>query len=244
MKIGKIVRQRPCPHLPLKTTTKTALWLSSSWDLSSVFADPEKEWINVRIENPSFFSSPIIFSKKDDVFLIPGAGGHIIASWDHHNQSSKNPPKLQSLLFQNIPKLSKTKRDILDSCYSCCTSEHVVGSKPTGEIFMVKLYRKFARMMYDGTARLRTEALMVFKLDDERNAVYTQDIGDLCIFLTRSEPFCLPSSFSLTLCRPNCVKIMDLDENKIFKLSDQNWNCSRWQAPVEYVRYASTWYWA
>lgn len=178
------------------------------------------------------------------MFLIPGAGGHIIASWDHHNQSSKNPPKLQSLLFQNIPKLSKTKRDILDSCYSCCTSEHVVGSKPTGEIFMVKLYRKFARMMYDGTARLRTEALMVFKLDDERNAVYTQDIGDLCIFLTRSEPFCLPSSFSLTLCRPNCVKIMDLDENKIFKLSDQNWNCSRWQAPVEYVRYASTWYWA
>ncbi|CAF1762736.1 unnamed protein product [Brassica oleracea var. botrytis] len=133
----------------------------------------------------------------NDVFLIPGAGGHIIASWDHHNQSSKNPPKLQSLL-----------------------------------------------MMYDGTARLRTEALMVFKLDDERNAVYTQDIGDLCIFLTRSEPFCLPSSFSLTLCRPNCVKIMDLDENKIFKLSDQNWNCSRWQAPVEYVRYASTWYWA
>ncbi|CAH8392236.1 unnamed protein product [Eruca vesicaria subsp. sativa] len=196
----------------------------------------KEEWINVRIENPSFFSSPIIFSKKHGVFLTPGAGGHVIASWDHHNPL----PKLQTLRFQNLPKLSKTKRDILDSC---STSEHLVESKPTGEMFMVKLYRKFASFMFGTAANLRTEALMVFKLDDEGNAVYTQDIGDLCIYLTRSEPFCLPSSFSPTLCRPNRVKIFDIDEDKFFKLSDQKWNCSR-QTPLESFDCSSgTWSW-
>ena len=43
-------------------------------------------------------------------------------------------------------------------------------------------------------ARIRTKALMVFKLDDEGNTVYTQDMGDLVMFLSNSEPFYVPAT--------------------------------------------------
>ncbi|CAA7051635.1 unnamed protein product [Microthlaspi erraticum] len=49
---------------------------------------------------------------------------------------------------------------------------------------MVKWYKKTVPKTIDGIERLETEALMVFKLDGKGNAVYTQDIGDLVIFLT------------------------------------------------------------
>lgn len=45
--------------------------------------------------------------------------------------------------------------------------------------------------MYGTAAKIKTEAVMVFKLDDNGNAVYTQDTGDLYIFITESEPICL-----------------------------------------------------
>ena len=59
--------------------------------------------------------------------------------------------------------------------------------------------------------KMKTEALMVFKLDEEGNAVYTEDIGDLVIFLSRAEPFCVPAS-SFPGMYPNRVEIFDVDE--------------------------------
>ncbi|CAA7051650.1 unnamed protein product [Microthlaspi erraticum] len=65
---------------------------------------------------------------------------------------------------------------------------------------MVKWYKKTVAKTIQGIERLETEALMVFKLDGKGNAVYTQDIGDLVIFLTKSEPLCVPASSF-----PTCV---------------------------------------
>ncbi|KAL1215723.1 hypothetical protein V5N11_024264 [Cardamine amara subsp. amara] len=175
-------------------------------------ATSNSEWINVRISNPCFFSSPVMFSKKDDMFRIAGSGGHLIGSWDLHKHS-----KLQSLRFQNLPELTKTKRDLLDSCY---TSQHLVESKTTSETFMVKWYKKTQNII-KGIPRMKTQAIMVFKLDDEGNAVYTQDIGDQSIFLTMSEGFCVPRSSHLCRRLLNRVKIFDLYEDRYYKLADQ-----------------------
>ncbi|ESQ42856.1 hypothetical protein EUTSA_v10015326mg [Eutrema salsugineum] len=170
-------------------------------------AADQSEWTNVRIENPCFFSSRVMFSKKDDMFRIPGSGGHLIASWDLRAKKT-HKPKIHKLRFRNLPKLTKSKRELMDSCL---TSVHLVESTTTGEIFLVKLYKKTA----SGTVRLETKALMVFKLDDEGNAVYTQDIGDLVMFLSKSEPFCVPaSSFPhLPYLDPNSVELCDVDED-------------------------------
>ncbi|VVB15962.1 unnamed protein product [Arabis nemorensis] len=59
---------------------------------------------------------------------------------------------------------------------SCCTTEHLVESITTGETILVKWYKKTAEII-DGIAKMKTQEVMVFKLDEQGNAVYTQDIG-------------------------------------------------------------------
>ncbi|KAF3535372.1 hypothetical protein F2Q69_00019620 [Brassica cretica] len=60
---------------------------------------------------------------------------------------------------------------------------------------------------------------MVFKLDGEGNAVHTEDIGDLVIFLSMSEPFCLRAS-SFPVLFPNSVESLDYWENVTVELAD------------------------
>ncbi|AED96694.1 hypothetical protein AtNW77_Chr5g0141441 [Arabidopsis thaliana] len=214
------------PHCQTQIVTNVSMSSSSPEDENCVvavkFLGPQisfcrpaqrnSEWINVRIANPCFYSSRVMFSEKHDLFRIPGSGGHIIASWDLHKDKHKNP-KFQRLRFQNLPKLTKTKREVMDSCYK---SEHLVESRTTGETFLVKWYRK---AVWRGMSKLSTKALMVFRLDDEGNAVYTKDIGDLCIFLSKSEPFCVSLSSLPRMFFPNNVEYMDADEDGYFNLA-------------------------
>uniref|UniRef100_A0A0D3BMT3 KIB1-4 beta-propeller domain-containing protein n=1 Tax=Brassica oleracea var. oleracea TaxID=109376 RepID=A0A0D3BMT3_BRAOL len=107
--------------------------------------------------------------------------------------------------------------------HSCFTSEHLVESRSTGETFLVKLFRQTV----DGTSlkvkgtKLKTKGVMVFKVDDHGNAVYTQDIGDLAIFLSKSETFCVRAS-SCPGVIPNQVNILDVREVAFFKLTDSS----------------------
>ncbi|KAG7538632.1 hypothetical protein ISN44_As13g023760 [Arabidopsis suecica] len=221
------------PHCQTQIVTNVAMSSSSPEDEDCVvavkFLGPQlsffrpaqsnSEWINIRVKNPCFFSSPVMYSKKDDMFRIPGSGGHLIASWDLHKHGEKT--KFQRLQFRKIPNMTKDNKRLLDSC---CKSEHLVESRTTGETFMVKLYKKTPET-WDGIAKkMQTVALMVFKLDDKGSLVYTQDIGDLSIFLTKSEPFCVPSS-SFPDMYPNHVNVLDVDETAIVNLAEQKWNC-------------------
>ncbi|KAH0937651.1 hypothetical protein HID58_005112 [Brassica napus] len=115
--------------------------------------------------------------------------------------------------FENLPP--KLPTPLMDSC---CMSQHLVESTPTGETFLVKQYRKTAKIV-EGVAQMKTQFLMVFKLDDEGNAVYTQDMGDLTMFLSMSEPFCVPST-SFPGLLPNYVYILDFDETAMVSLVD------------------------
>ncbi|XP_018440555.2 uncharacterized protein LOC108812718 [Raphanus sativus] len=171
------------------------------------------EWTNIKIENPCFFSSRVMYSEKDNMFRIPGAGGHLIGSWDPCNPS--DDPKLHKVVFQNLPKLPMAIHELMDSCF---TSEHLVESRPTGETFLVKMYKKTAKNK-KGVSILKTEFLMVFKLDDEGNAVYTQDMGDLAMFLSMSEPFCVTAS-SFPGLYPHWVYIYDYDDMGFVSVAD------------------------
>ncbi|CAL9243344.1 unnamed protein product [Arabidopsis halleri] len=222
------------PHCQTQIVTNVAMSSSSPEDEDCVvavkFLGPQlsfcrpalknPEWTNIRIQNPCFFSSRVMFSKKYDMFRIPGSGGHLIGSWGLHTQKP-TPPKIHKLRFQNLPELTKTKRELL---HSCCTSEHLVESRPTGETFLIKWYRRTPAKPIKGMATMKTKALHVFKLDEKGNAVYTQDIGDLCIFLSKSEPFCaLASSFPPGLrsdhhLLSNHVYILDVDEFGVVEL--------------------------
>ncbi|XP_010478410.1 PREDICTED: uncharacterized protein LOC104757371 [Camelina sativa] len=216
------------PHCQTQIVTNVAMSSTSPEDEDCVvavkFLGPQlsfcrpgqsnSEWTNVRIENPCFFSSQVMFSKKHGMFRIPGSGGHLIGSWDLHKQY-KNIPKIQKLRYQYHPGQMKTTPELLN-LYS--TSEHLVESRSTGETFLVRWYRDIIDSI-DGAAIMETSVLRVFKLDEEGNAVYTEDIGDLCIFISRSEPFCVPAS-SFPGMLPNKVHIFDFAEVGLVDLAD------------------------
>ncbi|CAF2093156.1 unnamed protein product [Brassica napus] len=177
-------------------------------DLSSAFCKPagqSPEWTNIKIENPCFCSSSrVMFSDLEDT------------SSGHGTLAGSDDPKLHKVQFQNLTKLHMATRELMDSCF---TIEHLVESRPTRETFLVKQYKKTAKNK-EGVDIMKTEFLMVFKLDDEGNAVYTQDMGDLAMFLSMSEPFCVPaSSFPGSMFRNNVI-IYDYDEMGIVDVSD------------------------
>ncbi|CAA7060807.1 unnamed protein product [Microthlaspi erraticum] len=208
------------PHCQTQVVTNIAMSCSSPEEDDCVvaikFLGPQlsfcrpaqrnSQWINIEIRNSSFYSSPVMFSKKDEMFRMPSSGGHLIGSWDLHRHMHK--PKLLNVRFRNLPKLTKSMCQLLDSCYR---SEHLVESPGGCGTFMVKWYRKKTR----GLHKMKTKAVMVFKLDDQGNAVYTQDIGDVSIFLSRSEPFCVSTAAGsyLSPVDPNHVYIQDYDEH-------------------------------
>ncbi|KAG2310589.1 hypothetical protein Bca4012_025091 [Brassica carinata] len=169
-------------------------------------AQSKPEWTNIKIKNPCFYSSRVIFSKKDNMFRILGDGGNLIGSWDPSNP--RDDPKFQSVRFTNIGKPTNAEQNLMDSCSK---SEHLVESRPTGETFLVKQYKKIAENK-EGDAIMKTEFLMVYRLDDEGNAVRTQDMGDLVMFISMSEPFCVRST-SFPGMYTNNVYIYDYDEN-------------------------------
>ncbi|KAG7534906.1 hypothetical protein ISN45_Aa08g024090 [Arabidopsis thaliana x Arabidopsis arenosa] len=110
------------PHCQTQIVTNVAMSSSSPEDEDCVvavkFLGPQlsffrpaqsnSEWINIRVENPCFFSSPVMYSKKDDMFRIPGSGGHLIASWDLTKHVNK--PKFQS----SFPDMYPNHVKILD----------------------------------------------------------------------------------------------------------------------------------
>ncbi|VVB00979.1 unnamed protein product [Arabis nemorensis] len=175
-------------------------------------AQTNPEWFNIKIENPCYFSSPVMFSKKDDMFRIPGSGGLIIGSWDPRTFHHK--PKVQRLRFPCFPIVSRTGSKLMDSCLRI---EHLVESRSTGEIFLVKWYKKTLKI--NNRVQTTTQDIMVFNVDEKGNAVYTKDIGDLCIFLSNSEAFCVPAS-SFPRMSSNEVHLFDADEATVLTLAD------------------------
>ncbi|KAL1215780.1 hypothetical protein V5N11_024318 [Cardamine amara subsp. amara] len=166
-------------------------------------AQNNSEWINIYIEDPCFSRSTVIFSKKDYMFRIYGINGlgcHVIGSWDLRQH--KHTPKLQKLRYQTFPELTEAEPELL---VSCNWTLHLVESRSTGETFLVRWYKKVL-------------GCLVFKIDEQGNAVYTQDIGDLCIFLSKSEPFCVPAS-SFPGLFPNSVYIYNFEEIGVVRLA-------------------------
>ncbi|KAG7535428.1 hypothetical protein ISN45_Aa08g028680 [Arabidopsis thaliana x Arabidopsis arenosa] len=170
------------------------------------------EWTNIRITDPCFFNSRVMYSTRDEMFSMPASGGAYIGSWnlgeDIHNH------KLKQLRFPKFPEMVQSEWELLNSY---CTSEHLVEFEPTGETFLVKWYTKSNCRR---TGRVETQRFMVFKIDEKGNAVYTTDIGDRSILLvSKGEAFCVQPS----LCdnKPNnviCFK--GLDDYGIAHLGD------------------------
>ncbi|XP_019090606.1 PREDICTED: uncharacterized protein LOC104737884 [Camelina sativa] len=215
------------PHCQTQFVTNVAMSSSSPEDDDCIvavkFLGPQlslcrparkdsSEWVNIRIEEPEFFSSRVMYSRRDKMFSMLGSGGAHTGSWDLGQHMHK--PKILSLsFFTTLPEFFQSELQILDSC---CTTEHLVESRPTGEMFMVKT---FIERNMEMERRMETRHTMVFKLNEMGKATYTEDIGDLCIFLSKSEAFCLKASSS-GHCR-NTIYYIENNERGTFNLKNK-----------------------
>ncbi|KAG2320232.1 hypothetical protein Bca52824_013445 [Brassica carinata] len=157
-------------------------------------------WTNILIPFDCSENSNLMYSKRDQRFYLPAPGGNYLCSWD---LNFNNDPKFNELVFHNLPKLPHSGWEVLHSCFR---EDHWVES-PSGPSFLVRWY---STAPYQ---RGKDPIVMVFREEDQvtekgtRNMCYTEDIGDLCIFLSKSDPFCVVASSCPGL-KPNSIYLM------------------------------------
>ncbi|CAL9237245.1 unnamed protein product [Arabidopsis halleri] len=132
-----------------------------------------------------------------------GSGGFKTQS--HYFDQSKEIltcPKMKELRFCNLPELTQSEWELLDSCSP--PTAHLVES-PSGQRFLIKWYAQNYQPGEIMTFLCRgTKRFMVFREEEDMNMCYTEDIGDLCIFLGGSEPFSVKAS-SFPGLKPNSI---------------------------------------
>ncbi|XP_013614694.1 PREDICTED: uncharacterized protein LOC106320894 [Brassica oleracea var. oleracea] len=173
-------------------------------------------WSNIRISDPSFFSSHVMYSKRDEMFSMPSSRGHYTRSWDLVRHMKE--PKLQMLMQppeDQIPRMTKRAWQRLESC---CTKQHyLVESSHTDETFMLKWYTQSRPTLNVW------DHFLLLKIDKEGNALYTKDIGDLCILLSRSEPICIPAKLNRRA--KNCIYMLTEHEFAIVGIGSNQKFC-------------------
>ncbi|KAL0698543.1 hypothetical protein Bca4012_054665 [Brassica carinata] len=214
------------PHCQTQIVTNIAMSSSSPEDEDCIvavkFLGPQLslcrpaqrdcKWSNIRITDPSFFSSHVMYSKRDGMFSMPASGGNYTASCDLGRHV--NEPKIQMLsypkqrVFEDLylstgecfEKEFLRKFDWKYTDWSCRMEHYLVESSRTGETFLVKWSKDINPL--DG--RSEVDMFLVLRIDEEGNAVYTKDFGGECIFISKAESFCLPAA-CLRDKRPNCI---------------------------------------
>ncbi|KAG7598607.1 hypothetical protein ISN44_As06g028350 [Arabidopsis suecica] len=168
----------------------------------------DKSWTNIEIRSVEssvkWETANLMFSKRDQRFYLPVPRGNFLFSWDLNLENNESP-KFHELIFRDIPELDESEWGMLDAC--CGRSEYLVESASSGERFFVKwyVYGDFSSSheRYD----YMTKRFMVFREEETTKGpymCYTEDIGDVCIFLSKSEAFCIEASSCPGL-KPNCI---------------------------------------
>ncbi|KAG7615917.1 hypothetical protein ISN45_At04g014590 [Arabidopsis thaliana x Arabidopsis arenosa] len=208
------------------------------------------KWINMKFMSQCINPlSSLMFSKRDQRFYIPSYGGNYLCYLDlnskegddHFNSRQENgQPSFIDLDYENLPE-SVFKQ--LAGVSSCSKTDHLVES-PTGQLFLVKWFVEDVEDLCDNTPMHVTKKFMVFRANEasdekKKTMIYTEDIGDLCIFLGHSEAFCIPASTSCGL-EPNCIYFVG-NNFGVYDLTTET--CSTFYTSVRPLKNVSFPYW-
>ncbi|VYS63927.1 unnamed protein product [Arabidopsis thaliana] len=147
----------------------------------------------------------LLGSQLKKKFYVPTPGGNILCYLDPHSEDDDLIDFVE-LEFDDLPK--SVFQELADVS-TCSRTDHLVES-PTGQLFLVKWYGEDLEDIDNTTLYNVTRKFMVFKEGEKpscvytKKMIYTEDIGDLCIFVGHSEAFCVPASSSPGL-KPNCI---------------------------------------
>ncbi|CAA7034000.1 unnamed protein product [Microthlaspi erraticum] len=177
----------------------------------------DSEWTHIRVP---FFASSMTYSAADQKFYL-----HTRARKEEYegpidliNTTSSDFPQVS--LYQSFP-LSDIPESRQEELISTFKTTHQVES-PSGDSFLVywcdELLNKQGMEStlskeppHKRSYRRKPRGFLVFRQDPEKRiASYTEDIGDLCIFLGRSEAFCVSATEYPGL-NPNSVYYAGVD---------------------------------
>ncbi|KAG5378776.1 hypothetical protein IGI04_026618 [Brassica rapa subsp. trilocularis] len=112
-------------------------------------------------------------------------------------ETSNLIPELHQVVFRDLPELAESEWGLLDMV--CCRTEHC---------YLNKRERNYAQgYPWSEKFKYMIRRFMVFREEETpqgRYMCYTEDIGDVCIFLSMSEAFCVQATSCPGL-RPNSI---------------------------------------
>ncbi|KAJ0238721.1 hypothetical protein HA466_0238940 [Hirschfeldia incana] len=190
-----------CPDQDQEDFTVAAKFCGTHISVCKPFFD--LEWIHIATSLPLVPASELMYSKRDKAFYFTSVKGLYIGSLHLSDNKKKNKIKYQEVRLCNFPKIPG---EMLDRCFA---SKHLVES-PSGDLFLVKWYAQCTHTKEDnGEAEgihSKTRRFMVFREEEKSRGYfsYTEDIGDLCIFLSKGEALCVSSSMYPGL-KPNSI---------------------------------------
>ncbi|CAN8291225.1 unnamed protein product [Cochlearia groenlandica] len=172
--------------------------------LSYCMPNRDLEWKTIDTPFSYDFDSHILYSPKEEMFYLLTTGCAYMAALDLKN--NKKNPNFSRLKLNNFPPLQQDESKILASCLRIDYMAEEEYSFSGHQRYIIQWYVE-ARKNDFSIARISeiTKRFMVFKIEDKEeeeeeegrriiNANYTEDIGDVCIFVGHSETFCLKAS--------------------------------------------------
>ncbi|KFK22475.1 hypothetical protein AALP_AAs47945U000300 [Arabis alpina] len=209
----------------------------------------DSDWTPIKM--PFYWASGMIYSKRDGKFYLNRVSKEEYDGPVDLIDTSSGFPQVS--LYKGFP-LSNIPQSRLEQLSSVDKYQHIVES-PCGQSFTVywleesltkeefkALHPKEPPHQYFFKKKLK--GFVVFRQDPEqRIASYTEDIGDLCIFLGDNEAFCVSATEYPGL-KPNSVYFAkydrgfgfyDLSSNTVHDVIDRPpfSCCNYWLAPLE-----------
>ncbi|KAG7536223.1 hypothetical protein ISN44_As13g001830 [Arabidopsis suecica] len=164
-------------------------------------------WIDIETTHESISPhSSLMYSKKDQRFYVPAPGCNYLCSFD---LNFKEKDKLE---FVEVRKKDLPKYELFElmEMNAFTRTDHMVES-PSGEHFLISWYYGDEFELYKTlTVIHKTKSFKVFREDEQltdrktKFMSYTENIGDLCIFLGHGEAMCVPAS-TIPGLKPNCI---------------------------------------
>ncbi|CAA7014240.1 unnamed protein product [Microthlaspi erraticum] len=137
-----------------------------------------------------------MYSKRDERFYLPGLGGHHLLSYDLKFVKKPYKPEFHEFQFRDIPQSLAYEYDLPELFCSSSRTEYLVESPSGEERFLIKWYAD--SNLVSKKVSYETQMFMVFREEETPEGKlmrYTDDIGDLCIFISKGgEAFCVQSS--------------------------------------------------
>ncbi|KAF8074249.1 hypothetical protein N665_1117s0005 [Sinapis alba] len=167
----------------------------------------DSEWTRVDVPCPSFHSSTIIYSERDKRFYVNNCNPDYTGPTDFTPTS--NPGLLTPVCgYKRFPFssfLDEMPEQEKETCLSRFKIQQQLVESSSGQSFIVCWFVErftdkgeaapWGDTRYNNNKEglcKKTHKIMVFRQDEEQGlGPYTDDIGDLCIFLGDNESFCL-----------------------------------------------------